>query len=180
MALDDDLVFWDLGGGGCRAAAGHGAVGGDGAVVAGLLVRGQEVAVGVDGFGHGMGKAGGGGGGVGVDCGGCVGDWGGGAGGGDDKGYVGVGHADVGCWGCDGGAVAAEGVATDEGVVDVLGGVGGEVTDIAGESSCWEGCRSGGRNGGWPVDESSVWEGCRSGGWSGGWPVDYKGTGSTG
>lgn len=91
MALDDDLVLWGFGESG--AVAGYGAVGGDGAIVAGLLVRGQEVTVGVDGFGHGLREALGGGGGV--DCGCGVGDGGDGAGGGDDEGYVGVGHADV-------------------------------------------------------------------------------------
>jgi len=92
VALDDDLVLWGWGGGG-GAVARHVAVGGDGAVVAGLLVPGQEVAVGVDGFGDGLGRALGGGGGV--DCGGGVGNGGDGAGGGDGEGYVGVVHADV-------------------------------------------------------------------------------------
>lgn len=86
VALDDDLVLSGSGLGG--AVAGDGAVGGDGAVVAGLLVRGQEVPVRVDGFGDGRGEAVGGGGGV--DGGGGVGDGGDGAGCGDGEGYVGV------------------------------------------------------------------------------------------
>jgi len=51
--------------------------------------------------------------------------------------------------------VTVEGVATDEGVVETLGGVGGEVTVCAGERGCWEGRRSGGGSGGWPADKGT-------------------------